>query len=89
MSGNVGLARGIKIYVFGSAIRSCSPQDIDLVVVYNPSIIQVDDILSYRGSLQLDCRSKFGILLDVCILTEQEAQNNPFLKDEDAALVYG
>jgi hypothetical protein len=89
VNGNVGLAGGLKIYVFGSAIRSCSPRDVDLVVVYNPSSVEVDDVLAYRRCLQRDCYAEFGLPLDVCLLTEQEAQNNPFLAEEGAVLVYG
>jgi hypothetical protein len=89
VNGNVGLARGLEIYVFGSAIGSCAPQDVDLVVVYKPLIVKVDDILAYRRRLQRGWHAEFGLPLDVCLLTEQEAQNNPFLEEEGAVLVYG
>jgi len=86
---NVGLAGEIKIYAFGSLIHSCSPNDIDLVIVFNHSRHHVFDILVYRQYLRQDCFAEFNLPADVCILTQQEIQNNLFLQEEGAILVYG
>ena len=89
MNRNVSLAGAIKIYVFGSVIYSCSPNDIDLVIVFNSSRNDVFDILAYRQLLRQDCFAEFNLPIDVCILTQLEAKNNLFLQEEGAILVYG
>ncbi len=86
---NVDLAGEIKIYVFGSLIYSCSPNDIDLVIVFNSLRYDIFDILAYRHYLRKDCFAEFNLPVDVCILTQQEVQNNLFLQEEGAILVYG
>lgn len=89
MRREVSLAGRVEIHLFGSAVVSSSPQDIDLAVVYDPLNIEVDYVLAYRQRLQRDCELELGLPLDACLLTKQEAQSNPFLKEERAILVYG
>ena len=86
---NSEMAGGVKVYVFGSAVWSHSPQDVDLVIVYNSSTVNVDDVLSCRRRLQRELSDKFGLPTDICLLNEKEAQSNPFLINEGAVLIYG
>ena len=80
---------GLKLYHFGSADFSRSPRDIDLAIVYNPTSVDVNDVLAYRQRLKLDGLIELGLPLDICLLTEQEAGTNPFLEDECAVLING
>lgn len=86
---NNGLKGKIKIYLFGSVTRSCTPQDIDIVVVYNNLSVNMDDILSYRKQLQKELSEESGLQVDICLFNEKEAQSNPFLVNEGAVLIYG
>lgn len=59
-----------------------------MVLVYDLSNVTINEVLAHRSSLELDGRAKFGLPFDICLLTEQEAQGNPFLEEENAILVY-
>lgn len=85
---NSEVTGGVKVYVFGSAVWSHSPQDVDLVIVYNSSTVNVDEVLSCRRRLQQELSNEIGLPVDICLLNEKEAQSNPFLINEDAVLIY-
>lgn len=89
MSDDADLAQGVNVYVFGSALRCPAPKDIDLVVVFQAENVSIDVILAYRERLQSEGFALFGLSIDVCLLSETEVQNNSFLNDEAAELVYG
>jgi len=50
--------------------------------------VEIVDILTYRQHLKYECTCEFGLPTDICILTEQEIENNFFLEEEGAVLVY-
>lgn len=89
MTKSSNLDGGLKLYLFGSGVFSRSPRDIDLAIVYNPTSVDVNDVLAYRQRLKLDGLIELGLPLDICLLTEQEAGTNPFLEDEGAILISG
>lgn len=80
---------GVRIYAFGSALVSGAPRDVDLLIVFDPTKVQIDTVLGFRRDV---CRSGsvvFALPFDVCLLTEGEARNNRFLEDEHATLLCG
>jgi len=79
----------LRIYLIGSAVNSANPNDIDLVIVFNDAKTDIDDVLACRRQLKNDGPGVLGMTLDICLLSHQEAKTNPFLKDEDAVLIYG
>jgi hypothetical protein len=86
---NNKISGGLKFYLIGSAISSLSPHDIDLVIVYKSQSVRVDDIIAYRNHLKSDGLVVFGLQFDICLLSDIEAKTNPFLKEENAILLFG
>jgi len=42
---------GIDLYLFGSLLTSETPDDVDLVIVYDPSQIDIDKAIAIRRHL--------------------------------------
>ena len=90
-SANEGVVatKGLKIYAFGSVLRTSSPADVDLVMVFDPAAVTIEVTLTFRHWLRRKGLDVFGLSFDICLLTEKEAQNNPFLEEEGAVRVFG
>ncbi len=83
------LPRGIKLYLFGSALTTREPQDIDLLLVYDVSKFARQDIIGIRKALGDELLALLDRPVDICLMSEDEAQTNTFIKDEGAILVIG
>ena len=91
MSVNRGGAvfKGIKVFAFGSVLHSTAPNDIDLLIVFDPAAVSIEAILEFRQRLWHYASSSFKLPFDICILTEEEASNNQFIAEERAIQVLG
>jgi predicted nucleotidyltransferase len=81
--GRVGLK---QVYLFGSALRTDDPADLDLLLVYDPGVIAPRD--AHRlGAL---VRAALGTTLPVetVLLTKAEAATSRFAEREAADLVW-
>ena len=90
MNANVGgdEITGAKVYVFGSMLFSCTPRDVDLVVVFDPASTSIPAMVEFRRHLRRSAIREFKTVLDICLLTKAEARSNGFLEDEGAILVH-
>lgn len=64
------------------------PHDIDLVIVYDSGKISVDRALDLRVCIQRGIAEISDLSVDVLLLSEREAQNNPLLREEAALLIW-
>jgi predicted nucleotidyltransferase len=76
-------ADGVDFYLFGSALNSPAPSDIDLLVVYERSRIEPTEAVAFRKQM----KERIDERLDVCLLSDLECQSNPFIADEGCALL--
>ena len=83
-----GGIKGLRIYAFGSVLLSDAPADVDLAIVFDPTTVGIADILAFRRHLRGHAGGVFDVPLDICLLTEEEARNNPFLEEEGAIQIY-
>lgn len=71
----------IRVYVFGSFIRSTMPNDIDLLIVYGcphtPASITV-----FRRKLSDFLGRELGLGVDTCCLSVIEVEHNNFIFEE-------
>ena len=79
---------GAKVYIFGSMLFSCTPRDVDLVVVFDPVTTSIPVMIEFRRHLRQSAIEEFKTVLDICLLTNTEARKNSFLEDEGAVLVH-
>lgn len=74
-----------KIAIYGSiARRSGTPHDCDLLIVSNANVESVSwfSLRQHISSMRIDFSQKFGLPLNVTLLTEGEwSENKSFYKD--------
>lgn len=78
------LYSNLDFYLFGSLLYSNSPNDIDLIIVYNKDEISIQDILLLRRNLYYSFFYEFKITLDITLLTKQEEKSLNFIQTEKA-----
>jgi predicted nucleotidyltransferase len=76
-----------KYYLFGSACRTATCADVDLLIVYDLSTVSMREILSLRRVLKDRFWRTFRQRLDVCLLSAVEDRNNCFRNEEGAIRV--
>jgi|688.fasta_scaffold176012_2 hypothetical protein len=83
---NESVARltGIELYLFGSVRTSKNPNDVDLLIVYDPSHIDIDIAISTRWSLQRKIHEITGAPADIVLLSTREVEQTKFLNRIDA-----
>jgi hypothetical protein len=82
-------AAGVRaVYLFGSALQSDSPHDIDLIVVYEEPLTPLS-APSVRPLIDEAVRAGQGLAAHVMFFTVTEAQEPESLSVYEAQLVYG
>lgn len=77
----------IQVYLFGSAKYSMLPNDIDILLVYNESLISINCILQLRKILSKKISLKTGKQVDICLLSTAENEYQIFIKQEKAKMI--
>lgn len=77
-----------QVFLFGSALDKPDPQDVDLLVVYDPSEIPPGEAAGLRSVLTQACAEAAIHPLDVVLLTGEEAHDTDFPARENAELVF-
>ena len=77
----------LKIYLFGSALHSVKPNDLDIVIVYQKKKLSFESIIQLKYKLIEIIENKINLPIDVCLLSDEEVLSNPFLEDENAKLI--
>ncbi len=72
----------LRIYLFGSFLSSDSYFDVDVLIVFSSRIYSMVDMLSYRNFIRTNFLQRFGVQMDILLLTENEAENNNFIEEE-------
>lgn len=67
------------LYLFGSAIYSDTPSDIDIAIIYDKNFISIQQAISFRSEL-LDILSiKTDMKIDTILLSKEEEIETDFL----------
>lgn len=78
---------GIALYIFGSALRTLHPNDLDLLLVYDKRLVSEESALLVRHSLSKTIVEILGLQADLVLLSKFEAQQSRFIELEGAARV--
>lgn len=70
---------GIELYLFGSLLTSESSEDVDLVVVYDTSLIDIEKAIAIRRHLRSAIKKVAGMPADIVLLNVHEAEQTQFL----------
>ncbi len=68
-------------YVFGSAVYSDAPADIDIAIVYDENNISVEDAVEYRREIRKLLSELFSMNIDIILLSQKEEEEMCFLKN--------
>lgn len=77
-------ANSVEVYIFGSATKHCTPKDIDLILVYDKSLICIDELLQMRSKLYFELRELLDMEIDICLLSQAENIQSKFTELEEA-----
>lgn len=77
-----------QVYLFGSALHRHDPQDVDLLVIYDPDVLPPAQAASLRHAMVQACIGATMHPLDLVILTNEEAEQTNFAVREDARLIF-
>lgn len=75
---------GIDLYLFGSLLTSETPQDVDLVIVYDAAQIDIDKAIVLRRQLRNAIHELWRIPADILLLSTGEMEQTQFLNRIDA-----
>jgi len=74
-------------FVFGSFLSGSDPRDIDVLILYDPSVISPAD--AYRGHAPFakEIQRLAGLPVDLTLLTYGEEESSCFIEDTGAVLI--
>jgi hypothetical protein len=71
---------GTTLYIFGSALHSQTPQDLDVLVVYDPARVSPLTVYEQMQSTFLELRKRTGLSVHPTLLALTEALESRFLE---------
>ncbi|MBO4840201.1 MAG: hypothetical protein J5524_03780 [Bacteroidaceae bacterium] len=71
----------ITRYVFGSAVYSDTPSDIDVAIIYDRQYVSVEDAIAYRRALVNEMRVLNSMMIDAILLSMEEEMEMAFLEN--------
>jgi len=77
-----------RLFLFGSALRSTAPRDIDMLVVYEKSVLSLDEAAQLRRRVANWANAATGLTADVCLLSADEDDQIGFSRIVGATLIY-
>jgi predicted nucleotidyltransferase len=75
-----GLPSASRAYVFGSFLTTGQPQDIDILVNYDPVICPPADAYEAHTDFIDYMQESFGLRVDLTLLTYEEEQSSGFIQ---------
>jgi len=69
----------ISRYLFGSAVYSDTPSDIDVAIIYDKRYVSVKDAIAYRHALEEDMARLNSKIIDTLLLSMEEETEMAFL----------
>lgn len=71
----------IARYVFGSAVYSDNPSDIDVAIIYDKQYVKVEDAIAYRRELITEMTKSNSMMIDAILLSMEEEMEMAFLEN--------
>lgn len=66
-------------YIFGSAIYSESPQDIDIAIIYDKQYVSILEAIEYRNEITSILSNLNSTTIDAILLSKEEENEMEFL----------
>lgn len=71
----------ISRYIFGSAVYSDSPEDIDVAIIYDKQYVDVREAIEYRRALIEEMMQQTSMMIDSILLSVEEEMEMCFLEN--------
>lgn len=71
----------ISRFVFGSAIYSETPSDLDIAIVYDKQHVTVEEAIAYRRELVDEMEQLNSMMIDTILLSLEEEKEMAFLEN--------
>lgn len=71
----------ITRYVFGSAVYSETPSDIDVAIIYDKRYVTVEEAITYRRKLVEEMMQLNSMVIDTILLSIEEEMEMAFLEN--------
>ena len=68
-------------YVFGSAVYSDSPSDIDVAIIYDKRYVDIREAIEYRHTLAEEMMRQTSMIIDTILLSVEEEMEMSFLEN--------
>ncbi len=78
---NVKPRAHISRFVFGSAVYSETPSDIDVAIIYDKHYVTVEEAIAYRRELVDEMAQLNSMMIDTILLTVEEEMEMAFLEN--------
>ncbi len=78
---NVKPRAHISRFVFGSAVYSETPSDIDVAIIYDKHYVTVEEAIAYRRELVDEMAQLNSMMIDTILLSVEEEMEMAFLEN--------
>jgi len=78
------MPEGSQAYVFGSFLTTDQPEDIDVLILYDPSVCPPEGAYSAHALFAKNLRQLSGLPVDLTLLTYEEERSSRFIQDTKA-----
>lgn len=68
-------------YLFGSAVYSDTPTDIDIAIIYDKKYVSIDEALAYRKEIARRLSELNSMVIDTILLSIEEEEEMSFLSN--------
>lgn len=68
-------------YLFGSAVYSDTPTDIDIAIIYDKKYVSIDEALTYRKEIVRKLSELNSMVIDTILLSIEEEEEMSFLSN--------
>jgi predicted nucleotidyltransferase len=79
--------KGSTAYIFGSALETDHPNDLDVLIVYEQKLCPTDAVYDRHKKFVRNIEESLEIEIDCTFLSEREEKNIQFISSEDCILL--
>lgn len=83
---HIRIPEGSTLFLFGSILKSQAPNDLDILVVYDPEVCPPEVAYTYHRSMVDDLAVAFGLPIHATFLTPSEERGTDFISRTCAVL---
>lgn len=78
---NIKSKEHFYLYLFGSALYSEAPTDMDIAIIYDKSFVTIQEAIQYRHELLKLLSEVTTLKIDTILLSKEEERESEFLSN--------